>query len=112
MPQLYHGRASRQSTEFSAIRAGHSQLFVGGEDGRVHTLSESFKVHRSWQAHERGRVTQIRQPGTLALLVTVAEDLTHEPELKVWALDQEKKSGIPKCLSTTLIHNGRKQFPV
>ena len=48
-----------------------------------------------------------------ALLVTIAEDLSNEPVLKVWALDKaEKKTGGPKCLSTLDIHNGRKQFPV
>ena len=48
-----------------------------------------------------------------ALLVTISEDLSNEPVLKVWALDKiEKKTGAPKCLSTLGIHNGRKQFPV
>jgi len=45
--------------------------------------------------------------------VTISEDLSKEPELKVWALDQtDKKTGAHKCLSTLGIHNGRKQFPV
>ena len=45
--------------------------------------------------------------------MTIAEDLSNEPVLKVWALDKtEKKDGGPKCLSTLSIHNGRKQFPV
>ena len=48
-----------------------------------------------------------------SLLVTVAEDLSNEPVLKVWALDKlEKKTGIPRCQSTLTIHNGRKQFPI
>lgn len=46
-------------------------------------------------------------------LVTLAEDLSHEPELKVWSLDQtEKKTGTPKCLCTLTVQNGRKNFPV
>lgn len=41
------------------------------------------------------------------------EDLSHEPVLKVWALDKPvKKTGLPTCQSTLSIQNGRKQFPV
>ena len=41
------------------------------------------------------------------------EDLSHEPELKAWALDKlDKKTGLPKCLSTVSINNGKKPFPV
>ena len=47
------------------------------------------------------------------MLVTIAENLPHEPQLKVWALDKvEKKTGIPKCLSSIKIQNGRRPFPV
>lgn len=48
-----------------------------------------------------------------ALLVTVSEDLSNEPVLKVWALDKpEKKTGHPRCQTTVAINNGRRQFPV
>lgn len=48
-----------------------------------------------------------------SLLVTIAEDLLNEPTLKVWALDKlEKKTGLPTCLSTVSVQNGRRQFPV
>lgn len=47
-----------------------------------------------------------------SLLVTVAEDLSNEPVLKVWALDTEKKGGGPRCLSTVSVQNARRQFPV
>ena len=33
--------------------------------------------------------------------------------LKVWALDKPvKKTGIPTCLSTVVVNNGKKPFPV
>lgn len=55
----------------------------------------------------------MKQVDGTALLVTISEDLSKEPELKVWALDKtEKKTGAPKCLSTVEVQNGRKQFPV
>lgn len=39
--------------------------------------------------------------------------MSHEPELKVWNLDQtEKKTGHPKLLCTLSVQNQRKTFPV
>ncbi|KAA8565979.1 hypothetical protein EYC84_009783 [Monilinia fructicola] len=39
--------------------------------------------------------------------------LSHEPVLKVWALDKPvKKTGLPTCQSSLSIQNGRKQFPI
>lgn len=54
----------------------------------------------------------MRQINDTALLVTLAEDLSNEPVLKVWALDTEKKDGGPRCLSTVSVQNARRQFPV
>lgn len=55
----------------------------------------------------------MKQVNGTALLLTIAEDLSREPVLRLWALDKtEKKSGVPKCVSSLEIHNGRKQFPV
>ena len=68
---------------------------------------------RTFKAHDTGTITQIKQAEGTALLITISEDLSNEPLMKVWALDQtDKKTGSPKCLSTLSIHNGRKQFPV
>lgn len=55
----------------------------------------------------------MKQVEGTALLVTIAEDLSNEPVLKVWALDNiDKKTNSPKCLSTLAIQNGRRQFPI
>lgn len=55
----------------------------------------------------------MKQVDGTALLVTISEDLSNDPVLKVWALDKtDKKSDAPKCLSSVGIQNGRKQFPV
>lgn len=55
----------------------------------------------------------MRQIHETAYLITIAEDLSSDPVLKVWALDKvEKKTGGPKCLSTLAVQNGRRQFPV
>jgi len=54
----------------------------------------------------------MKQINGTSLLVTVAEDLSNEPVLKVWALDTELKDGSPRCLSTVSVQNARRQFPV
>jgi hypothetical protein len=72
-------------------------------------------VSQSFQASDApgASITQIKQIPDTALLVTVAEDLSNEPILKVWALDKtEKKTGGPKCLCTIGIQNQRKLFPI
>lgn len=39
--------------------------------------------------------------------------MSSEPVLKVWALDKlVKKTNTPTCLSTVMINNNRRQFPV
>lgn len=55
----------------------------------------------------------MKQVEGTSLLVTVAETLTSEPTLKVWALNKpDKKTGVPQCQSVLTIQNGRKQYPI
>lgn len=76
-------------------------------------LDHAFKSVRSWKAHDAGSVTHVTQVHDTSYLITLAETLQHEPELKVWTLDQtEKKTGFPRCLCTLTVQNGRKNFPV
>ncbi|KAJ9143422.1 Vacuolar protein sorting-associated protein 11 [Pleurostoma richardsiae] len=102
-----------ESNEISSVCSGSDSLFLGGYDGHVRIVGPSWKVVRAFQAHETGSVTHMRQVEGTSLLVTVAEDLSSEPVLKVWALDRPvKKTGMPTCLSTLAINNGKKQFPI
>lgn len=95
------------------MTSGSESVFFGSSDGVVRILSQSFKVVRSFKAYDAGAITHMKQVQGTSLLVTIAEDLSNEPVLKVWALDKlEKKTGIPRCQSTLTIHNGRKQFPI
>ncbi|KAK4574463.1 Vacuolar protein sorting-associated protein 11 [Recurvomyces mirabilis] len=97
----------------SATAAGASNILVGTPGGVVHLLDKSFKSSRSWKAHDAGSVTHVKQILDTSYLLTLAEDLSHEPELRVWSLEQtEKKTGHPKCLSSITVQNGRKSFPV
>jgi hypothetical protein len=95
------------------VATGSENVFFGSADGVVRILSQTFKVIKSFKAHDSGSITHMKQVHGTSLLVTISEDLSNEPILKVWALDKlEKKTGIPRCTSTLSIHNGRKQFPV
>ncbi|KAI4131009.1 MAG: hypothetical protein LQ347_003148 [Umbilicaria vellea] len=96
-----------------AVCSGSDNLFLGSHNGVVHILSQAFKVVRTFTAHGSGSITHMKQVDGTALLVTIAEDLSNDPDLKVWALDKtEKKTGAPQCLSTLAVHNSRKQFPI
>ncbi|KAH9893802.1 vacuolar protein sorting protein-like protein [Xylariomycetidae sp. FL2044] len=106
-------RSLFENNEISSICSGSESLFTGSDNGYVRIIGPSWKVVRSFQAHETGRITHMRQVEGTSLLVTVSEDLSNEPVLKVWALDKPvKKTGLPTCLSTLNINNGRKQFPI
>ncbi|KAK5132316.1 hypothetical protein LTR08_009224 [Meristemomyces frigidus] len=97
----------------SCIVAGTTNLIVGTPDGFVHLLDQTFKSARAWKAHETGSITHIKQVPDTSYLITLSEDLSNEPQLKVWSLDQsEKKSGNPRCLSSVNVQNQRKTFPV
>ncbi|KAG5924038.1 hypothetical protein E4U42_004771 [Claviceps africana] len=102
-----------ESNGIASICAGSDSMFVGGNDGTVTIMGRSWNVVRRFQAHDAGRVTQMRQVEGTSLLVTVAEDLSGEPVLKAWALDRlVKKTNMPTCLSSLTINNGRRQFPI
>ncbi|KAI1825443.1 vacuolar protein sorting protein-like protein [Xylaria intraflava] len=106
-------RSIFENNEISSVCSGSESLFLGSDNGYVRIIGPSWKVIRSFHAHETGRITHMRQVEGTSLLVTVSEDLSNDPVLKVWALDKPvKKTGLPTCLSTININNGRKQFPV
>ncbi|KAI5864066.1 vacuolar protein sorting-associated protein 11 [Durotheca rogersii] len=106
-------RSFFENNEISCVCSGSDSLFLGSDDGYVRIVGPSWKVVRSFLAHDTGRITHMRQVEGTSLLVTISEDLSNEPVLKVWALDKPvKKTGLPTCLSTLSIYNGRKQFPI
>ncbi|KAH6999739.1 hypothetical protein EDB80DRAFT_121589 [Ilyonectria destructans] len=105
--QLFEGN------EISSICTGSDSFFLGSHDGWVSIIGKTWNVIRRFQAHETGGITHMRQLEGTSVLVTVAEDMSSEPVLKVWALDKlVKKTNLPTCLSTLSINNGRRQFPI
>ncbi|KAL2264233.1 hypothetical protein VTK26DRAFT_65 [Humicola hyalothermophila] len=107
------------SNEIASLCTGSGSLFLGSHDGVVRIVGPSWRVVRSFVAYEAGgSITHMRQVEGTSYLVTVAEeyggaDSTNQPVLKVWALDKPvKKTGIPTCLSTVVINNGKKPFPI
>ncbi|KAL0470467.1 vacuolar protein sorting protein [Neurospora intermedia] len=111
-------RALFESNAISSVCSGSDSLFLGTYNGHVHIVGRSWKIVRSFRAYETGPITHMRQVEGTSLLVTVAEepstsDAINQPLLKVWALDKPaKKTGIPTCLSTVAINNGKKPFPI
>ncbi|TLD34113.1 hypothetical protein PspLS_00951 [Pyricularia sp. CBS 133598] len=114
-------RAFFESNEISSVCSGSDSLFLGSNDGHVRIVGPSWKIVRSFRAYgddddggpARQRITHMRQVEGTSLLVTIAEDLSNEPVLKVWALDRPvKKTGLPTCLSMVQINNAKKQFPI
>ncbi|KAF7544998.1 hypothetical protein G7046_g9660 [Stylonectria norvegica] len=102
-----------ESNEISTVCTGSESFFLGSYDGWVSIVGKAWKVVKKFQAHEIGAITHMRQVEGTSLLVTVAEDMSSEPVLKVWALDKlVKKTNMPTCLSTVNINNGRRQFPI
>ncbi|KAI9673731.1 MAG: hypothetical protein M1829_003968 [Trizodia sp. TS-e1964] len=101
-----------QRDDINCVCSGSDNIFFGSSDGEVQILSRAFKVVRSFKAHNTGAITHMKQVEGTSLLVTIAEDLSSEPVLKVWALDKMDKTTGPGCQSTLSIHNGRKQFPI
>ena len=111
-PSLPAADPTKQAN-ITCVTTGSDNAFFGSADGTVRILSSAFKVIRSFKAYDVGAITHMKQVHGTSLLVTIAEDLSNEPVLKVWALDKlEKKTGAPRCQVTLNIHNGRKQFPV
>ncbi|KAI1917898.1 Vacuolar protein sorting-associated protein 11 [Ophidiomyces ophidiicola] len=101
------------NSDITSICAGSDNLFLGATDGFVHILSRAFKVIRSFKAYDTGPITHMKQVTGTSYLVTLKEDLSSEPVLKVWALNEvDKKTDEPRCRSTKNVHNKRRQFPV
>ncbi|RKF65103.1 Vacuolar protein sorting-associated protein 11-like protein [Golovinomyces cichoracearum] len=106
-------RCRLENNEISSICCGSENLFLGGKDGTVQILSSEFKILRMFKAYDSGSITYMKQIEGTYLLVTIAEDISNEPVLKVWAVNKlVKKTGLPTCQSTLSIQNGRKPFPI
>ena len=61
-----------ESGEISSVCSGSESLFLGSDDGYVRIIGPSWKIVRSFQAHETGSVRYMRQVEGTSLLVTVA----------------------------------------
>lgn len=64
-------RAFFDSNEISSVCSGSDSLFLGSSDGHVRIVGPSWRIVRSFQAHEGVRVSHMRQVEGTSLLVTV-----------------------------------------
>ncbi len=65
-------RSFFESNDITSVCTGSDSLFLGSRDGYVRIVSASWKVVRSFQAHDAGSITHMRQVEGTSLLVTVA----------------------------------------
>lgn len=65
-------RAFLESNELSSICTGSDSLFLGSVDGQVRIVGPSWRIVRTFQAHEDVRISHMRQVEGTSLLVTVA----------------------------------------
>jgi hypothetical protein len=65
-------KAFFENSEISCVCSGSENLFLGSYDGIVRILSPSFKVLRTFQAHDTGSITHMKQVEGTSLLVTIA----------------------------------------
>lgn len=108
-------RLTKLQKDVVSLTSGSDSLFLGSSDGSVRILSRALKVVRTFYAADApdASITHLRQMPNTPFLVTISENLSTDPSLKVWALDKiEKKTGLPRCLCTIGVQNGRRQFPV
>ena len=61
-----------ENNEISCACSGSENLFLGSYDGVVRILSSTFKILRTFQAHDTGSVTHMKQVEGTSLLVTIA----------------------------------------
>jgi vacuolar protein sorting-associated protein 11 len=61
-----------ENNEISCVCSGSENLFLGSYDGVVRILSPSFKILRTFQAHDTGSITHMKQVEGTSLLVTIS----------------------------------------
>jgi len=69
-----------ESNDISCCCSGSENLFLGSHDGTVRILSSTFKILRTFQAHDVGSIAHMKQVEGTSLLVTIAVKI-HNPEV-------------------------------
>lgn len=65
-------RSFFENNEISSVCSGSDSLFLGTFDGYVRIIGASWRVVRSFLAHDVGRITHMRQVEGTSWLVTIA----------------------------------------
>lgn len=71
-------RAFFDSNEISSVCSGSDSLFLGSSDGHVRIVGPSWRIVRSFQAHDNVRISHMRQVEGTSLLVTVGVRYIHK----------------------------------
>ncbi|KNC99120.1 tethering complex subunit PEP5 [Spizellomyces punctatus DAOM BR117] len=101
-----------QDLEITASTNGRGHLFFGDATGAIIILNHALSVVFSFQAHDR-RVTHLKHMKYRNQLVSIGEDESGIPIVKVWNLDKpDKAAKTPILQRSSKIQYGHKVFPV
>ncbi|QRV82816.1 Clathrin [Ceratobasidium sp. AG-Ba] len=80
--------------EISVVESSSLGVIIADTHGSISILDRMFEPTRTWIAYPNGRATHITE--RKGILVTVGEDASSRPQLKVWDLEHaDKKSANP-----------------
>ncbi|KAJ3114405.1 Vacuolar protein sorting-associated protein 11, partial [Nowakowskiella sp. JEL0407] len=101
-----------QDTEVTASASGKGHLFFGDKSGNIIVLNHYLSVVLNWSAHPN-KVTNLIKLSAKNLLVSVGEDESGVPIVKVWNLDKlDKNTRNPVLSRSNKIQLGSRVFPV
>ncbi|KAI8593020.1 hypothetical protein BDZ88DRAFT_405220 [Geranomyces variabilis] len=101
-----------EDLEITSSTHGRGHLFFGDASGFITILNHAMAVVFSFQAHNH-RVTLMRHMKYKNQLVSVGEDDSGIPIVKVWNLDKpDQTANTPALQRSSKIQYGQKVFPV
>ncbi|KAJ6257977.1 hypothetical protein Dda_7767 [Drechslerella dactyloides] len=99
-------------SQITSACTGMRHILLGLSSGNMVALSSKYTKAAIWKAHESGPITHARYLESRQILVTVSEDLTNPPEMRVWALKSSERKSLSAQLQSTLRINTQTVFPM
>ncbi|KAF3912586.1 hypothetical protein ABW21_db0207984 [Orbilia brochopaga] len=99
-------------SRITSVCTGMRHILLGLSNGFVVALSSKYSKSAIWKAHEHGPITHAKYLESRKILVTISEDLTSPPEMKVWALKASERKSFSAQLQSTLRINTQTVFPM
>ncbi|KAJ3107659.1 Vacuolar protein sorting-associated protein 11 [Phlyctochytrium planicorne] len=101
-----------QGMDVTASAGGRGSLFFGDSKGNISLVNHSLSLLFMFQAHN-GPITHMKMMKNRNILVSIGDDETGVPVVKVWNLDKiDKTNRTPMLARQTKVQHGNKVFPV